>query len=40
MSIEFGCDSFGSREYDIRRINYKSTTVVFTANNLLDGIGL
>ncbi|CDN11828.1 3-oxoacyl-[acyl-carrier protein] reductase [Richelia intracellularis] len=35
-----GCDSFGSTEYDIRIINDKSTTVVLTAKNVLDGIGL
>ncbi|NRB08604.1 MAG: hypothetical protein HRU34_16625 [Richelia sp.] len=35
-----GCDSFGSKEYDIRIINDKSTTVVLTAKNVLDGIGL
>ena len=36
----FGCDSFGSTEYDLRIINDKSTRVVFTAKNVLDGIGL
>ncbi|CDN13699.1 3-oxoacyl-[acyl-carrier protein] reductase [Richelia intracellularis] len=36
----FACDSFGSTEYDIRIINHKSTTVVLTAKNVLDGIGL
>ena len=36
----FGWDSFGSTEYDIRIINDKSTRVVLTAKNLLDGIGL
>ncbi|CDN16666.1 hypothetical protein RintRC_6824 [Richelia intracellularis] len=35
-----GCDSFGSTESDIRRINDKSTRVVLTAKNVLDGIGL
>ncbi|CDN16704.1 3-oxoacyl-[acyl-carrier protein] reductase [Richelia intracellularis] len=35
-----GCDSFGSTEYDIKIINDKSTTVVLTAKNVLDGIGL
>ena len=35
-----GCDSFGSNEYDIRIINDKSTTVVLTAKNVLDEIGL
>ncbi|CDN10720.1 hypothetical protein RintRC_0684 [Richelia intracellularis] len=35
-----GGDSFGSTEYDIRRINNKSTRVVLIANNVLDGIGL
>ncbi|CDN11313.1 3-oxoacyl-[acyl-carrier protein] reductase [Richelia intracellularis] len=35
-----GRDSFGSREYDLRIINDKSTTVVLTAKNVLDGIGL
>ncbi|CDN16005.1 3-oxoacyl-[acyl-carrier protein] reductase [Richelia intracellularis] len=36
----YGCDSFGSTDYDIRIINEKSTTVVLTAKNVLDGIGL
>ncbi|CDN15058.1 hypothetical protein RintRC_5646 [Richelia intracellularis] len=40
VSICIGCDSFGSTEYDIRIINDKSTTVVLTAKNVLDGIGL
>ncbi|CDN10485.1 hypothetical protein RintRC_3910 [Richelia intracellularis] len=35
-----GSDSFGSTEYDIRIINDKSTRVVLTAKNVLDGIGL
>ncbi|CDN17191.1 Transposase, IS4 [Richelia intracellularis] len=37
---QFGCDSFGSTDYDIRIINYKSTRVVLTAKNVLDAIGL
>ncbi|CDN13664.1 3-oxoacyl-[acyl-carrier protein] reductase [Richelia intracellularis] len=34
------CDSLGSTQYDIRIINDKSNKVVFTAKNVLDGIGL
>ncbi|CDN16463.1 3-oxoacyl-[acyl-carrier protein] reductase [Richelia intracellularis] len=40
LHILFGCDSFGSTGCDIRIINHKSTTVVLTAKNVLDGIGL
>ncbi|CDN15899.1 3-oxoacyl-[acyl-carrier protein] reductase [Richelia intracellularis] len=36
----FGCDSFGSTKYDIRIINNKSTRVVLTGKNVLDGIDL
>ncbi|CDN16875.1 3-oxoacyl-[acyl-carrier protein] reductase [Richelia intracellularis] len=36
----FGCDSFGSTEYDIRIINDKSTRVILTVKNVLDGIAL
>ncbi|CDN10608.1 hypothetical protein RintRC_6336 [Richelia intracellularis] len=35
-----GSDSFGSTDYDIRIINDKSTRIVLTAKNVLDGIGL
>ena len=38
--ILLGCDSFASTDYDIRIINDKSTTVVLTAKNVLDEIGL
>ncbi|CDN16983.1 Mobile element protein [Richelia intracellularis] len=40
ISKTYGCDSFGSTKCDIRRINDKSTRVVLTAKNILDGIGL
>ena len=38
--ILIGCDSFSSTDYDMRIINEKSTRVVFTVKNVLDGIGL
>ncbi|CDN14207.1 hypothetical protein RintRC_0354 [Richelia intracellularis] len=37
--ILIGCDSFSSTDYDMRIINEKSTRVVFTVKNVLDGIG-
>ena len=38
--ILIGCDSFNSTYYDIRIRNDKSTKVILTAKNVLDGIGL